>query len=283
MRTEHTNSSFSMLPGIPRRSDLNDGTLLTILGQLRRDQKEFLQLQDRFRSPEYRWPRDALHNWSRVWEYPYAYERLTSAIVECGGCPKVLDFGSGVTFFPFSVARQGAELYCADIDPICERDLGAAAQVVISAPGSVHAVLLSGEGLPFGDKTFDVAYCISVLEHIPEPGQVIAEIARCLKPDAQFILTIDIDLKGNAAIGPEGYYDLLGELDRFFYSTEQRRTCHPRDLLTSESSPYPLTPRSGAFKVKSLLKDVARAAIGKKILGLPPVLLTVEGMALRRR
>jgi SAM-dependent methyltransferase len=36
--------------------------------------------------------------------------------------------------------------------------------------------------LPFADNTFDVALCNQVLEHVPEPYQVLAEIQRVLKP-----------------------------------------------------------------------------------------------------
>lgn len=61
------------------------------------EQEAFLVYESRFRSPDYIWPRDALKNWSRVWEYPYTYyhlrnwqasereeESLTFSIMEVG-------------------------------------------------------------------------------------------------------------------------------------------------------------------------------------------------------
>ena len=44
----------------------------------------------------------------------------------------------------------------------------------------------SGEALPFPDASFDLAYCCDVLEHVNDPGRVIAEVARVLKPAGIF-------------------------------------------------------------------------------------------------
>ncbi|MGC8834713.1 MAG: class I SAM-dependent methyltransferase [Armatimonadota bacterium] len=43
--------------------------------------------------------------------------------------------------------------------------------------------------LPFKSNCFDAALCTQVLEHVPEPSDVLKEIARCLKPGAVLILT----------------------------------------------------------------------------------------------
>lgn len=39
--------------------------------------------------------------------------------------------------------------------------------------------------LPFADARFTGVVCLEVLEHVPEPGQVVAEIARVLAPQGQ--------------------------------------------------------------------------------------------------
>ena len=44
--------------------------------KLEQDQHDFLSKEKDFRSSEYEWPRDALHCWSHVWEYPYVYHHL---------------------------------------------------------------------------------------------------------------------------------------------------------------------------------------------------------------
>lgn len=42
--------------------------------------------------------------------------------------------------------------------------------------------------LPFRDSCFDAAINIVTLEHVPEPGQVLTEIARVLRPGAPLLL-----------------------------------------------------------------------------------------------
>lgn len=41
--------------------------------------------------------------------------------------------------------------------------------------------------LPFADCSFDVAFCIYVLEHIAEPSRFVAEVRRVLKPGGLFL------------------------------------------------------------------------------------------------
>ena len=45
----------------------------------------------------------------------------------------------------------------------------------------------SGEALPFEDASFDVVYSLDVLEHVTDLNQVIAEVARVLRPRGIFI------------------------------------------------------------------------------------------------
>lgn len=43
--------------------------------------------------------------------------------------------------------------------------------------------------IPVPDDSFDVVLCTEMLEHVPEPVEVIAEFARILKPGGKIILT----------------------------------------------------------------------------------------------
>jgi len=48
-------------------------------------------------------------------------------------------------------------------------------------------------GLPFSSHTFDLVVCSEVLEHVPEPAQLIAELWRVCSQDGWVILTVPIE------------------------------------------------------------------------------------------
>jgi SAM-dependent methyltransferase len=52
-----------------------------------------------------------------------------------------------------------------------------------------------GERLPFEDKSFDTVLNVQVLEHTPEPGRLVIEMARVLKDDGLLILTAPFDFR----------------------------------------------------------------------------------------
>ena len=186
LMTDHLVPDWCARSGLASLSDFQDPSWLSRFEQLSREQEEFLRYEHVFRSANYKWPRDPLHNWSRVWEYPYAFEHLRALGRAPGiaqGAPlQLLDVGSGVTFFPFALAKLGWHVVCSDIDPVAKEDLEKAAAVVPHAPGAVSFRMTDGSTLPASDAEVDAVSCISVLEHVPEPASVIGEMARVLKP-----------------------------------------------------------------------------------------------------
>lgn len=251
--------------GFPALGDLQSEDWRILFQRLEREQADFLSHEKDFRSPEYRWPRDPLHTWSRLWEYPYVLyqlEKIAGMKPEAGAL-KVADIGSGVTFFPFSVARSGYNVTCIDIDPVCERDIPAAAKVTAHTPGKVGVALLTDKRIPLASGSQDVAYCISVLEHIPDFETTIEEIARILKPGGHFILTVDIDLRGDSELGVEAFERMQHKLAEQFRDAIPGRSIHPAALLTSENSPYPLAQKSGVGLAKQLVKNT----LNRRVVG----------------
>jgi len=51
-------------------------------------------------------------------------------------------------------------------------------------------VLARAEQLPFPSEHFDLVICTQVLQYVPEPGLVTAEVARVLKPAGYFFLSV---------------------------------------------------------------------------------------------
>ena len=64
--------------GIASIEDAMDAGCQDILALLERKQELFLSKEQIFRSAAYKWPRDPLHTWSRIWEYPYVFYHLKS-------------------------------------------------------------------------------------------------------------------------------------------------------------------------------------------------------------
>lgn len=272
--------------GIASLTDLIQPEWNDILKLLEEEQASFLHQEAQFRSDEYPWPRDPLHTWSRVWEYPYVYYHLNQWIKAIKTVPlrlKVADIGSGVTFFPFSIARLGYEVVCTDIDPICQADIERAEKVQDVFPGDVSFRLIQEERLPFKDEELDAIYCISVLEHIPNPSTTVAEITRVLKPGGLLILTFDLDMRGDSEIGVEKYQQLIELLDKSSSPLYPERTIHPADMLTSISSPYGFKPLRGIDWFFTILKQYVVKPVLRGSHGhLFPYYLSVEGRCLRR-
>ena len=162
--------------GLATLSDLQNEQYKRLFVALEKDQAAFLAKQSLFRSPEYIWPKDALHNWSRIWEYPYAYYHISRwrAAFPPEALPMVADVGSGVTFFPFSVARLGCNVIGIDNDPICGRDLMEATKHISAAPGSVGFRLTDGSRLPLPTASvtqFTASAFLSTYRSLPLPSR----------------------------------------------------------------------------------------------------------------
>lgn len=164
-----------------------------------RDMEKFSRffLRDRKRWwPDIPWPPDPLHQWSRQFEYPYAFYHV-QATSEKG--KKVLDAGSGVTFFPFYLAMHGYKVSCVDNDPLLN---SAFLQLNRELPKHINVEFQNADlnSLPYEENSFSHICCISVLEHIPhsEVGKVFEEFKRVLNPSGICILTVDVSLHEEA-------------------------------------------------------------------------------------
>lgn len=217
MNTPRKESIFNR-SGLAALSDLQCSEQQAIFSQLEKAQETFLESQPEFLSDDYRWPRGPLHTWSLAWEYPYVYYHLKKQVESLGPERdyRVVDLGSAVTFFPFSIAKLGYRVHCLDVDAAYELDIERAAHAVPHSPGKVDFKLILNGRLPLKDEEVDVVYCISLLEHIPNFEDTIQEVVRVLKTNGQFILTIDMDLGGSMEIGISRYYNLRHCLAEYF-------------------------------------------------------------------
>lgn len=164
-----------------------------------------------------RWVPNPFHQWSRRYEYPFIAYELNRLRTE-GRFLKILDAGSGATFFPFYVQENlcPAQVTCLDSD---------------DRLNSIFNQLNEGQGakvtfeygdigrMPLEAASFDVVYCISVLEHTKCFEASISECARVLKPGGRFLLTFDVATDQIAEIPVPRVRDLLVCLSRHFNHT----------------------------------------------------------------
>lgn len=273
--------------GFASIEDLQSAQWLETFQELEISQNEFLAKEAFFRSPDYEWPKDPLHTWSRLWEYPYVWHHATAWLQAAGSSTANLaDVGSGVTFFPFALARAGYSVLAIDNDPITETDLLAARSAVQVDPERLSFLLGDARQIPLDDETLDAAVCVSVMEHIPSPASVVPELARVLRPGGLLVLTMDIDLAGGSELGVAAFRAVLDALDEHFAPRVPARSVHPLALLTTRSSPiaWPRAPlrervmraaRSPATYAGRAVRRVAARVSGTPSPGVPH--LTVYG------
>lgn len=137
--------------------------------------------------------RDRLHaRWRRSILNPYYLEnrRLKERLAEVGGelRGRLLDVGCGER--PHQDLFPNVERY------IGIEHLGAVINVEASLEKSVAHVagiidaFAEGEHLPFRGESFDSCVAVEVLEHVPDPNPVVAEMFRVLRPGAPVVVTV---------------------------------------------------------------------------------------------
>lgn len=97
----------------------------------------------------------------------------------------VLDAGCGAGRFLDVVSKSNATVVGIDITNAVD----AARENLINRP-NVHLVQASLDELPFRSGSFDLCYCIGVIQHTPNPDRTIMCLPRVLMPGGQLALTV---------------------------------------------------------------------------------------------
>jgi SAM-dependent methyltransferase len=164
------------------------------------------------------WAKDTFSLWSRRWEYPFVAQRLIEfAQRQQAEEPfRVLDAGSGVTYFPYFLCAEipRAHVTCFDSNPAYHPMFEA---VNRATPGA-NVKFVEGmlQKLPMSDDSFDAVCCISVLEHTGNYGEILEEFARVLRPGGLLVLTFDLSLDGKFELPRDCAAELLGAVTQKF-------------------------------------------------------------------
>lgn len=106
----------------------------------------------------------------------------------CGLAGKqVLDLGCGGGLLSEAMAGRGAHVTGADSAAELIETAAAHARTAGLDIDYVHAD--SSELLAAGEARFDIVVCLEMLEHVPDPGAVIDDCARLLRPGGDLVLS----------------------------------------------------------------------------------------------
>lgn len=179
----------------------------------------FEALASRWWNPE--GPMKALHRINPLrLDYIDARAPLTGA--------RVLDVGCGAGLLSEGMARRGAQVLGIDL---AQASLDVAAEHARENDVQVEYRCLGAEQLAAEQPgAFDIVTCLEMLEHVPEPAQVVAACARAVQPGGTvFFSTINRNLKSFllAIVGAE---HVLGMLPRGTH--EYEKLIRPSELAT---------------------------------------------------
>lgn len=125
----------------------------------------------------------------RLREFTYACQRLTLAPGS-----RVLDLGSPKELAAYLAEHRGYEVVASDILPLAvelsdryTKALGLQGH----GSGLVHNEVQDGRALTYPDDSFDGAFAVSVVEHIPDQGDTAAirELLRVVRPGGLVVIT----------------------------------------------------------------------------------------------
>jgi SAM-dependent methyltransferase len=171
------------------------------------------------------WGTDAMHLWSRRWEYPFALAAVLKHATTTGRNDLTLgDVGSGVTFLPYLICDRLAKtrVACCDPNPRYEAALARLAE----AEGHDRAWFrrASLQSLPFDRGELDVLLCVSVLEHTGEYGRCVEQMAEAVRPGGRLVLTFDLSLAGPFELHRTSAHEVLDRLgERFVLDVATRK------------------------------------------------------------
>ena len=211
-----------------------------------------------------------LRSWSRQWEYPYVFGQVAEMVRDRPRA-RILDAGSGATFMPFHLASrfEGTTISCCDTD-------GSLADVFASLNRNMdHDIEFTTadiRALPYDDGSFDLVYCVSVLEHTDGYEDILREFAR-VSNGGRVAITFDISLDGTRDMRMEDLDEMLKALPAVFDTdSDLGRTVKSQlsspDIVTTRTVSGDLLPWRGPPILHRLKSSLAN----RRLVRWPPLL-----------
>lgn len=115
----------------------------------------------------------------------------------------MLDIGVGERPYADVFAPHVERYVGVEYPPACNNLVPGIVDLITVEHGFID-VWGDGHALPFGDASFDTLLSTEVLEHIPDPRQMLAEMYRTLKPGGRLLVTVPFTAPQHAL--PHDFY-----------------------------------------------------------------------------
>src|SRR5450432_956528 len=170
---------------------------------------------------------------------------------------RILDVGCGGGILADSMARRGADVL--GIDLATKALKVAQLHAIEAATPRVEYREVAVESLATDEpKSFDVVTCMEMLEHVPDPGSVVAACGRLLKPGGwAFFSTINRNAKAFlfAIVAAEHVLELLPkgthEYAKFIRPSELLSWCRASGLDAVATRGLEYNPLSRRYRLSS--------------------------------
>jgi 2-polyprenyl-6-hydroxyphenyl methylase/3-demethylubiquinone-9 3-methyltransferase len=153
---------------------------------------------------------------------------------------KVLDVGCGGGLLAEAFESMGASVTAIDVT---EANIEVAKLHAEQAGKTISYVMMRAEDLAIKEpESFDVVACLEVIEHVPDPGQLIDACAKLLKPTGEmFLSTLNRNPRSfvTAILGAEYIFNILPkgthEWNKFIKPSELEKYMRTAGIKLKES------------------------------------------------
>jgi SAM-dependent methyltransferase len=174
--------------------------------------------------------------WRSV-EFAYVWRQL-----EQPAGARILDLGSPKDLAAMLARHRGYHVVATDILPeaiALSRRYASAQGLEGDDPGRVRSEVQDGRALTYPDASFDAAYSVSVLEHIPDAGDsaAIRELIRVVRPGGLVVVTVPFDRRYRETFVDGAVYERsqVGSAPVFFERHYDRQTLAARLLKQDDA------------------------------------------------
>jgi ubiquinone/menaquinone biosynthesis C-methylase UbiE len=114
---------------------------------------------------------------------------FVARLVELRAHGRMLDLGTGPAHIPMLVVERIADCTVLGVDLSTEMlNLAEAKRAASRHADRIDFQLADVKSLPFEDTSFDTVFSNTILHHIPEPGAMLREATRVLRPDGVLLI-----------------------------------------------------------------------------------------------